>query len=96
VTKAAGRSFELSSIERASNAERTAIEHVGVDHCRRDVAVAEEFLNRANVIAGLLERSCVVTHGTLPHPKWHCLGFAIRQVQRVASMANRGCTVSVL
>jgi len=29
------------------------MEHVGVDHCRSDVAVAEEFLNRANVIAGL-------------------------------------------
>ena len=40
----------LQSVGWAADAERAAVEHVGVDHCGSDVAVAEQFLNRADVM----------------------------------------------
>jgi hypothetical protein len=39
------------SVERASNAERAAIENVGVDHGGGNVAVAQELLDRSDVVA---------------------------------------------
>jgi len=38
-------------IEWAANGETAALQHVGVDHGGLDVFVAEQFLDRANVIA---------------------------------------------
>ena len=43
------------SVEGAPDAERAAVEDVGVDHGGGDVAVAEEFLDGADVVAGLKE-----------------------------------------
>jgi hypothetical protein len=39
-------------IERAADSQSATIEDVGVDHRRLDVLVAEEFLHRADVVAG--------------------------------------------
>ena len=39
------------AIQRAAHAQRTLIEHMGVDHGGADIFVAEEFLDGANVIA---------------------------------------------
>ena len=39
-------------VEGASDAEAAAVEDVCVDHCCCDAAVAEEFLDGANVVAG--------------------------------------------
>ncbi len=41
------------SVEGASNAEAAAVQYVGVDHGRGYVAVAEEFLDGSDVVAGL-------------------------------------------
>ena len=43
----------MGSIQGAPHAERAAVEDVGVDHGGGDVAVAEEFLDGADVVAGL-------------------------------------------
>jgi hypothetical protein len=40
-------------VRRALDAEAAAVEDVGVDHCGPDVAVAEQLLDCANVIACL-------------------------------------------
>lgn len=44
-------------VERASDASAAAVQDVGVDHRGRDVGVAEEFLDRPDVVAGL-EQVC--------------------------------------
>jgi len=44
-----------SIVERAPNPAPAAVEHVGVNHCRRDVAMAEKLLDGANVISRLEE-----------------------------------------
>ena len=41
------------SVERAAHAHGTTVEDVGVNHGGADVAVAEELLDRADVVAGL-------------------------------------------
>lgn len=41
------------SVQRAADAHGTAVEDVGVNHGGADVAVAEELLDRADVVAGL-------------------------------------------
>ncbi len=41
------------SIERAANPEPTAVQNVGINHRRGHVAVAEEFLDGSDVLAGL-------------------------------------------
>jgi len=46
------RGFFLLPVLCASHRELRAIQHVGVDHRRRDIAVAEQFLHRADVRAG--------------------------------------------
>jgi hypothetical protein len=43
----------LQAIQRTCHAPPAAIEHVGVNHCRAHVLVAEEFLHGADVVAGL-------------------------------------------
>lgn len=47
--------MDAGLVERATNGEGAAVEDVGVDHCRGDVAVAEELLNGADVVAGIEE-----------------------------------------
>ena len=42
-------------IEWAANGEAAALEHVGIDHRGLDVLVAEQFLDRADVVAVLEE-----------------------------------------
>lgn len=42
-------------VDRAPHAAATPIQDVGVDHRRRDVAMAEQLLDGANVIAGFQE-----------------------------------------
>ena len=43
----------MQRIKRRSDAGRTAIQHMRVDHCRIHVAMAEQFLNRADVLPAL-------------------------------------------
>ena len=45
--------IRLHSIERAADAAGSVLEDVGVEHCRRHVAVPEELLHRADVVASL-------------------------------------------
>src|SRR5688572_2997599 len=45
-----------ASVDRATHAERPAIEHVRVDHGRRHVAMPEQLLDRTDVVAGLEQR----------------------------------------
>ena len=40
----------LQSVGGAANPVWASIEHVGINHCGSDVAVAEQFLNRADVM----------------------------------------------
>ena len=40
-----------SIVERAPNPAPAAVEHVGVNHCRRNVAVSKQFLDSADVVA---------------------------------------------
>ena len=44
-------------IRRAVNAATAMIQDVRIDHCRAHIAVVEEFLNRANVVAS--SRRCI-------------------------------------
>ena len=41
----------LQSVGRAADAEWATVQHMGVDHGGSDVVVAEQFLNRADVMA---------------------------------------------
>lgn len=45
----------LDLIQRAADATPTAIQDMGVDHGGRHIAVAQQFLDGPNVIAGLQE-----------------------------------------
>jgi len=45
----------VSFIQGTADAAATTVEDVRVDHCGADVAVAEEFLDRADVVAGFEE-----------------------------------------
>ena len=38
--------------------ERAALDRMRIDHRRSDIAVAEQLLNRANVVIGLQEVAC--------------------------------------
>ena len=38
-------------VERAANASPTPLEHMRVDHCRRDIRMAQPFLHRANIVS---------------------------------------------
>ena len=40
------------SVEGASDTESTAVQYVGIDHGRGHVAVAEQFLDGSDVLAG--------------------------------------------
>lgn len=44
-------SLQAEFIRRAENSAAPAIEHMGVDHGRADIAVAEKLLNGANVVS---------------------------------------------
>jgi len=44
-------------IRRAINAATTTIQNVRVDHCRAHVFVAQEFLNRSNIVTVLKQVS---------------------------------------
>ena len=37
-------------IQRTANTRRPTVEHIGIDHCRFDVTIAQQFLNSSNVI----------------------------------------------
>jgi hypothetical protein len=41
----------LLSVGRAADAEWATVQHMGVDHGGSDVVVAEQFLNRSDVMA---------------------------------------------
>ena len=41
----------LQSVGRAADAEWATVQHIGVDHSGSDVVMAEQFLNRADVMA---------------------------------------------
>src|SRR6266511_961986 len=51
-----------SSIERAADTFGAEPEDVRIDHCRRDVAVTQKLLHRADVVA-LLRRCVATNHG---------------------------------
>ncbi len=45
----------LLLVERAANSPPSPVENVGVDHRRRDIAVAQEFLDRPDVVTDVEE-----------------------------------------
>jgi hypothetical protein len=45
--------LSIERVERAANTTTTAIQHVRVDHGGADVAMAQQFLDGSNVVAGL-------------------------------------------
>lgn len=47
------QSGSLNLVQRTSHSAPAAIQHMGVDHRRRHLAVAQQLLNRADVVAGL-------------------------------------------
>ena len=47
-----------STIERTDDAMTSTVENMGIDHCCTDVFVPKQFLNGADVIAGLQKMSC--------------------------------------
>lgn len=49
--------MERLSVERAADGKSTSIEHVRINHCRFDIFMPEQFLNRANVVA-ILKQVC--------------------------------------
>ena len=53
-------------VERAADAETGFVEDVGVDHRGRDVLVPEQFLDGANIVAGLeqVRREAVAEGGS--------------------------------
>jgi len=46
-------SVSAQYVERTPHALSPAVQHMGVDHRRRDIRVAEQLLHRADVVAGL-------------------------------------------
>jgi len=55
------------SIDLATYADGAAVQHVRIDHGRRDVAMTEEFLDCANVVARLQQgRREAVTQAVAP------------------------------
>lgn len=52
------RELFLLMIERAAHADARPVEHMGVDHGRAYVLVAQQFLNSTNVISVLQKMRC--------------------------------------
>lgn len=48
----------LQAIGRASDAQSTPIDDVRVDHRRTDISMAEQFLDRSNVVPVLEQMGC--------------------------------------
>ena len=51
------RAGRLDPVERAFHIPSAPVEHVRVDHCRGNVLVPKEFLDRAYVVTGLQQMS---------------------------------------
>jgi hypothetical protein len=74
----------VGSIEWAADAERSSVQDVGVDHGGGDVAVAEEFLDGADVVAGL----------ALVRPSWReqiTIGASRQQAWKKPARPADGC-----
>src|SRR5882672_9399590 len=50
-----GRARLLDAVERAPHAAPALVQHMGVDHRSRDIRMPEQFLHRADVVAGFNE-----------------------------------------
>ena len=68
----------LEFVEWAADTERTAIEHVSVDHCRLDVFVTELFLHGADVVTSFKQMGGKAVTKSMTTPVLGNLGFAQR------------------
>jgi hypothetical protein len=75
-------------VERAAHAEPAAIQDVRVDHGGAHAVVAEQFLDRADVVAAAEQMG-----GELCRSVWHVAGFAIPAFA-TASFIDRCTAVS--
>jgi hypothetical protein len=74
----------VRSIEGAAHPEGAAVEDVGVDHGGSHAVVAEEFLDGADIVAGLEEvRRKAVTQGVVTRARREVLAALLASPQRV-------------